>query len=171
MADVTAGTWPGDWDARKAGQDCPMCAAIGKGDAAFWVHVFTGDTGEVFLERRSRLPGYCIVVWRGEHVAEPTDLDPDQASKYWQEVLAVGRAVQAQFQPLKLNYMTLGNKVPHLHTHVVPRYPNDPAPGGPIAWQDIFSSDPVPDSDLLQQAAGLRDLLTRASAALPQPKR
>lgn len=57
--------------------------------------------------------------------------------------------------------MTLGNTVPHLHTHVVPRYPNDPAPGGSIAWRDIFSPHALPDSDLHDQAAGLRDLLSR----------
>ncbi len=35
------------------------------------------------------------------------------------------------------------------------------APGGPIAWQQILSSDPVPDAELHDQAAGLRALLTR----------
>jgi hypothetical protein len=28
---------------------------------------------------------------------------------------------------MKLNYFTLGNTVPHLHTHVLPRYQDDPA--------------------------------------------
>jgi diadenosine tetraphosphate (Ap4A) HIT family hydrolase len=144
-----------------AGQDCPMCGALGKGDNDFWVHVITGDTAEVFLERRSRLRGYCIVAWRHEHVAEPTELDADRACAYWREVLAVGRAVQAQFRPIKMNYMTLGNTVPHLHTHVVPRYPDDPAPGGPIAWSDIFAPERIAESDLHDQAARLRDLLYR----------
>ncbi|MBO0818425.1 MAG: HIT family protein [Actinobacteria bacterium] len=148
--------WPEDWAERMAGRNCPLCRALGQGDNDFGVAVFTGDSAEVRLARRSRLPGYCIVVWRHGHVAEPADLDPEQACQYWQEVLAVGRAVQAVFQPVKLNYMTLGNGVPHLHTHVVPRYPDDPAPGGPIAWEDINSPEPVPDADLRRQAAGLR---------------
>jgi hypothetical protein len=54
-----------------AGQGCPVCAALGKGDNGFWVSVSTGEVAEVHLERRSRLPGYCIVVWRHGHVAEP----------------------------------------------------------------------------------------------------
>ena len=103
-----------------AGKGCPMCAALGKGDNDFWVSVSTGEVAEVHLERRSRLPGYCIVVWRHGHVAEPGDLDPLQAGRYWAEVLAAGRAVRARFKPVKLNYMTLGNTVPHLHTHVLP---------------------------------------------------
>ena len=74
--------------------------------------------------------------------------------------VAAGRAVRAQFDPVKLNYLTLGNTIPHLHTHVVPRYRDDPAPGGPIEWAQIFSPDPVPDVELHRQAAGLRVLLT-----------
>ena len=143
-----------------AGKNCPMCRGLGRGDNDFGVAVFTGDCAEVQLERRSRLPGYCVVVWRHGHIAEPADLDPAQACQYWQEVLAAGRAVQAVFSPVKLNYLTLGNTIPHLHTHVVPRYLDDPAPGGPIAWDDISSPEPVPDADLHRQAASLRVLLT-----------
>ena len=74
-------------------------------------------------------------------------------------------AVRARFDPVKLNYLTLGNIVPHLHTHVVPRYRDDPAPGGPIEWAQIFSPAPVPEAELQRQAAGLRVLL--ASSAIP----
>jgi diadenosine tetraphosphate (Ap4A) HIT family hydrolase len=158
---MTERGWPEDWADWVAGKDCPMCAALGKGDSDLRVAVFTGEVTEVYLERRSRLPGYCIVAWRHGHVAEPTDLDPGQAGQYWAEVVATGRAVQALFDPVKMNYMTLGNTVPHLHTHVLPRYRDDPAPGGPIAWQEIFSPDPLPDAELHRQAADLRALLSR----------
>jgi diadenosine tetraphosphate (Ap4A) HIT family hydrolase len=158
MAD---GGWPEDWDDRMAGRGCPICAGLGQGDNDFWVDVFTGEFAEVYLERRTRLPGYCVVVWRLGHVAEPTDLGAEQAAGYWTDVLAAGRAVRARFDPVKMNYLTLGNTVPHLHTHVVPRYRDDPAPGGPIAWQQIFSSDLVPEPDLHRQAADLRTLLAR----------
>ena len=153
--------WPDDWNERMAGHGCPICPAIGHGDNDFWVEVFSGEFADVYLERRTRLPGYCVVVWKHEHVAEPTDLDPARACGYWTEVLAVGRAVGARFHPIKLNYMTLGNTVPHLHTHVVPRYRDDPAPAGPLAWNQIQSPDPVPEVDLRRQAADLRALLSR----------
>jgi diadenosine tetraphosphate (Ap4A) HIT family hydrolase len=143
-----------------AGKDCPMCAALGRGDNDFGVSVFDGQFADVQLERRSRLPGYCIVVWKHGHVAEPTDLEPNAAAGYWHEVLEVGRAVRTRFNPTKLNYLMLGNAVPHLHTHVLPRYLDDPAPGGPIPWQAIFSSDPTPELELRSQAADLRTLLT-----------
>ena len=73
------------------------------------------------------------------------------------------RPPRSQFarDPVKMNYLTLGNTVPHLHTHVVPRYRDDPAPGGPIAWEQISGPEPVPEADLHRQAASLRALLAR----------
>jgi len=53
----------------------------------------------------------------------------------------VARAIEAEFAPVKLNLFTLGNMVPHLHTHVVPRFLDDPFPGGLIPWDDMFTSE------------------------------
>jgi diadenosine tetraphosphate (Ap4A) HIT family hydrolase len=151
---------PDDWAAMVAGVDCPMCRAIGQGDDHFGLVVVEGRFAEVHLRRRTRLPGYCVVIWNHEHVAEPSDLEPDRAAGYWQEVMEVGRAVRAVFTLVKLNYFTLGNTVPHLHTHVLPRYQNDPAPGGPIHWGSIASEEPVPEDLLRSQAATLLQLIT-----------
>jgi diadenosine tetraphosphate (Ap4A) HIT family hydrolase len=148
--------WPADWAQRMAGRDCPMCGSVGHGDNDYWVHAYAGEFAEVNLERRARLPGYCLVVWRHAHIAEPHDLRPGEADGYFREVLAAGRAIRAVFDPVKVNYMTLGNTVPHLHTHVVPRYTDDPAPGGPLEWPQLFVPDPRPDAELHAQAARLR---------------
>lgn len=160
---MTDRNWPGNWADQVAGVGCPMCASLGKGDNDFTVAVHTGQVTEVGLERRSLLPGYCVVVWRHGHVADPADLAPERASRYWAEVHAVARAIRTLFNPVKMNYLTLGNTIPHLHTHVLPRYHGDPAPGGPITWKDIFSPEPLPGPELHRQAADLRTLLTRSA--------
>lgn len=150
------GQWPENWADRLQGRDCALCASLGQGDSAFSVSVGQTELVEIHLERRSRLPGYCVVVWKLGHVAEPSDLDAFAAAGYWNDVLQVGRAIRAVFAPVKLNYLTLGNTVPHLHTHVLPRYIDDPAPGGPIPWEAIFSEEPIPESQLRRQAEALR---------------
>ena len=151
--------WPDDWQQRKEGKGCAMCSSLGRGDNDYAAMVAELAYAEVRLERRSRLPGYCIVVWRHGHVAEPTELDREAADGYWRDVLAVARVVEAQFRPVKMNLLTLGNSVPHLHTHVVPRYVADPAPGGPIAWDAMFTSEPIDPGLLGQQADAIRDAL------------
>jgi diadenosine tetraphosphate (Ap4A) HIT family hydrolase len=43
--------------------------------------------------------------------------------------------IERVFSPCHMNYLLLGNIVPHLHVHVVPRYLNDPAPERPLPWE------------------------------------
>jgi diadenosine tetraphosphate (Ap4A) HIT family hydrolase len=157
---VSNATWPADWTERKAGVDCLLCAEIGdQSDSDHGIFVAELASTAVRLARRSRLPGYCIVSWRHGHVAEPTELDPQAAGAYWADVLAVSRAIQNEFNPVKMNLLTLGNWVPHLHTHVVPRYHGDPSPGGPITWADMFNDEPDDAQVEHARATRLRTLL------------
>jgi diadenosine tetraphosphate (Ap4A) HIT family hydrolase len=70
-------------------------------------------------------------------------------------VLRVGRALEAALRPVKLNYDVLGNAVPHLHTHIVPRYADDPRPGWPFPFP-VPDPDPMPEDRLLADVEALR---------------
>jgi diadenosine tetraphosphate (Ap4A) HIT family hydrolase len=152
---VSARGWPDDWDERKAGKDCDLCALIAAPTPS---QVFAGSFADVFLQENTVLFGYCVVVWKSAHVAEPSELTASDAAGYWQEVVAVGSAIESVFSPMKINYLTLGNGTPHLHTHVVPRYADDPAAGGPIAWNEMFG-ERIADDELQKQLAALRAAL------------
>ncbi len=69
-------------------------------------------------------PGYCRVIWNA-HVAEMTDLSPEQAARLMRAVLAVEDALRAVLGPAKINLASFGNMVPHLHWHVIPRFADD----------------------------------------------
>jgi diadenosine tetraphosphate (Ap4A) HIT family hydrolase len=153
---MTSAVWGADWDDRFAGRACVICGALGGGDSDHWIHVADSSCTEVYLDRGSQIAGYCIVVWRLGHVAEPTQLEPEAAAGYGREVLAAGQAVISAFGPVKVNYFTLGNTVPHLHTHVVPRYLGDAAPGGPLAWSQVVAARVFTEADLRSQASALR---------------
>lgn len=72
----------------------------------------------------------------GRHVVEPTDLGEDESAPFLREVLVVGRAIVAAYNPIKVNYNILGNAVPHLHVDIVPRYRDDPRPGWPFPFPE-----------------------------------
>ena len=97
---------------------------------------FAGEVSDAYLQREDIQRGYSVVVWRGRHVAEPTELTAEEATAYWLEMLRVGDAIENVLEPVKLNYDLLGNSLPHLHTHVVPRYADDPRPGWPFPFPD-----------------------------------
>jgi diadenosine tetraphosphate (Ap4A) HIT family hydrolase len=138
-----------------------MCAE-GRPDETPWGdRIFAGEASDAYLQRADVQRGYTVVIWRGRHVAEPTELTDDEAARYWREVLLVGRALEAHLAPVKLNYEFLGNSLPHLHAHVLPRYADDPRPGWPFPFPD--EERPPPDPALYASDVGaLRSALSFA---------
>ena len=153
--------WATDWDARRDGTACPMCDDAGQDDRADGVRVFEGRWSDAYLGRFPLREGYCYVIWKGRHVAEPTELSADEAAGFWSEVAQVAEALERRYQPRKMNWMSLGNGVPHLHVHLVPRPVDDPRAGGPIedeAWEHARDRL-LADDELHRQADALRQLL------------
>jgi diadenosine tetraphosphate (Ap4A) HIT family hydrolase len=91
-------------------------------------------------------------------VVEPTELTDDEAATYGRDVLRVARALEVAFSPIKLNYNVMGNEVPHLHTHLVPRYADDPRPGWPFPFPDPDPA-PMPEDRLAADLDALRRAL------------
>jgi diadenosine tetraphosphate (Ap4A) HIT family hydrolase len=96
------------------------------------------------------------VVFRRRHVATFTDLAPDELTDYWADIQDVGRTIERVFKPCHVNYLLLGNIVPHLHVHVVPRYLDDSAPEQPLPW----NPSPVPEELFTARFRQLRDATT-----------
>ena len=69
-------------------------------------------------------PGFCRVIWQA-HVKEMTDLPDAQRIHFMEVVFAVEAVLREQLQPVKINLASLGNAVPHLHWHVIPRFADD----------------------------------------------
>jgi diadenosine tetraphosphate (Ap4A) HIT family hydrolase len=113
-----------------------MCAQGRPDETPHGARIFTGEVSDAYLQRADIQRGYTVSIWRGRHVAEPTELEPDEASAYWLEVMRVARALESHLQPVKMNYDLLGNSLPHLHTHLVPRYADDPRPGWPFPFPE-----------------------------------
>jgi diadenosine tetraphosphate (Ap4A) HIT family hydrolase len=155
--------WPEDWGERKRGKGCPFCADGRPDDNGFGLRVFAGRYSDAILQRRAvGQPGYTIAIWRGRHVADPTELSADEASGYFAEVLRVARAIEQHYQPIKMNFEMLGNSVPHLHTHIVPRHLDDGSPGMPANFMRTLAEDQpnIPEERFLRDVRALRALLT-----------
>jgi diadenosine tetraphosphate (Ap4A) HIT family hydrolase len=118
---------------------------------------FAGAVADGYLQRSAPLPGYAVVVWRGRHYADVSEMDDPDLFAYWAEVVQVAKALTHVFEPCHLNYDLLGNLVPHVHTHIVPRYLDDPCPNTPLK---PWVLDTVPDEIFEQQVRDLRRVLS-----------
>jgi diadenosine tetraphosphate (Ap4A) HIT family hydrolase len=155
-------SWPANWDELVRGNGCGMCGTERPERDAYGVRVHSGRYSDAYLQRAAVQRGYTIVIWRGRHVTEPTELDAAESAGYWAEVMRVARALIARYEPLKMNYETLGNTLPHLHTHLIPRYREDPAPGAPFPLVATAADAAENPADRLEgEAAALRALVER----------
>ena len=100
---------------------CPMCT---KWHDESDLRIIEFDRCYVTLNRDQFFPGYCFVFTKA-HVTELFHLDPATRGAVIEEVNRVAAALAAVFTPAKINYELLGNMVPHVHWHVIPRFAND----------------------------------------------
>ena len=92
--------------------------------------VYADSKLSVIIVDDANYPGFCRVVWR-DHVREMSDLSAEDRLLLNEAVYEVELAVREVMKPSKVNVASLGNVVPHLHWHVIPRYTDDahfPAP-------------------------------------------
>jgi diadenosine tetraphosphate (Ap4A) HIT family hydrolase len=135
---------------------CELCE--NPGGAVVWedelcrVVAVGGDEGTEF-------PGFCRVVWR-RHVAEMTDLPASERRHLMNAVFAVETAVRTVMRPDKINLASLGNQVPHLHWHVIPRWRDDSRFPAPI-WTERRRPPVVRSAPA---AAALHDAIVAALA-------
>ncbi len=97
---------------------CPLC--IASSHQILWQDNFC----RVVLINDADYPAYCRVELV-EHIKEMTDLNPNDQARTMNVVFAVETALREVIQPDKINLASLGNKTPHLHWHVIPRFKDD----------------------------------------------
>lgn len=115
---------------------CELCSQSG-GEL-----LVQGAHWRVVLVNEADYPGFCRVIWQN-HVAEMTDLTAAERDLFMQAVWQVEAAVRDVMRPDKINLASLGNMVPHLHWHVIPRFCDDAHFPAPVWAQAARASNPA----------------------------
>jgi len=124
---------------------CPLCQA--RNENILWQDALL----RVILVDDPDYPGFCRVILN-RHVKEMTDLSPDERARLMQSVFVVEGALRELLRPDKVNLAALGNQVPHLHWHVIPRFADDahfPDPVWAVARR-AGCAHPVDEARLVQ---------------------
>jgi diadenosine tetraphosphate (Ap4A) HIT family hydrolase len=137
-------------------QACPLCTEDNNAIA------FRDQLLRVVLIDDPDLPGFVRVIVNA-HAKEMTDLDPAARMRVLRAVLAVEQIQREVFAPDKINLASLGNAVPHVHWHVVPRFIDDA-----FYPQSIWSQRrrETPADALAARRARVPDLQKRLGEAL-----
>jgi diadenosine tetraphosphate (Ap4A) HIT family hydrolase len=85
--------------------------------------LFEGEHWSVFLYRNQGYLGRSVVYLKTRAIEDPLDLTEAEREELWTEILPkLTGALNAAFQPDRINYAHLANRLHHVHWHIVPRY-------------------------------------------------
>ncbi len=108
----------------------------------------------IVLVNDADYPGFCRVIWNA-HVREMTDLPAVDRYYLLNTVLQVEAMLREVLRPDKINLASLGNVVPHLHWHVIPRFADDrhfPAPVWATPQREVATAHTRPNlADCLRE--------------------
>ena len=98
--------------------DCPLCIEDGG------ICLVRTKQYRIVAPREPEFLGLIRVIWN-DHVVEMTDLEILPRNDFMRAVYFVEESVRQMMNPDKINLASLGNAVPHLHWHIIPRWFDD----------------------------------------------
>jgi diadenosine tetraphosphate (Ap4A) HIT family hydrolase len=150
-----------DWSARVSGTNCPLCAPRPESND-HWDLIAPLSVSSLYLAKNQTYRGRCQLIFDRRHAARLDQLTEDEYGAFAGDLFLAQHAVAAALRPDHMNVESLGNVVPHLHWHVIPRYMGDPHWGLPI-WTNPLAA--MPDRRLEEgERAKLIDTIRAALA-------
>jgi diadenosine tetraphosphate (Ap4A) HIT family hydrolase len=124
------------WDSLRAGQGCPF--DVPRADnTPHWDLVVRLTASSWYLPHNQAHRGHGVLVFDPRHVTRLDELSSAEWLAYAADLHHVVAAIVRVCKPDHVNVESLGNLVPHLHWHVIPRYKNDGRWGQPIWAADV----------------------------------
>lgn len=121
-----------DWGDRPSDlTECPFCSPMAETDSHSLL-IQELDVSWWRLSRDQGNRGACLLIFKIRHAETVEDLSPDDFLRYCRDLHFASRCIKELFRPDHVNYALLGNVVPHLHWHIIPRYKSEPRWGKPI---------------------------------------
>lgn len=136
--------------------NCPMCR---RWEEDTDQRIIELEQSYVVLNRDQFFPGYTLLFTK-QHVTELFHLEDHARRVLMDEVSSVAAALATVYQPTKINYELLGNMVPHIHWHLVPRFDDEPL------WPQPIWSQPHDERLLLPEGYRQKAELIRRALQL-----
>jgi diadenosine tetraphosphate (Ap4A) HIT family hydrolase len=112
------------WDDMTRGVGCLFCGERASADE-YKIEIAKLAVSTLYLKRDQGYPGFCLLVYDRRHVNGIEYLEPDELPAAMADLHRAARAIRAAVRPDQMNYASLGNGIPHLHWHIIPRFKSE----------------------------------------------
>jgi diadenosine tetraphosphate (Ap4A) HIT family hydrolase len=149
-----------EWDDLIAGKGCPFCQPQAESNE-FEVKVASLRLSTLCVIRNQLYHGYCVLKFNKRHVTGIEQLTEEEYNLFMQDLRQAAAAITKAVTPDHMNYVTLGNIIPHLHYHIIPRYKTDPRWRAPIWTTDVkeMTTKLLDEKGYQELVAGIRKFL------------
>lgn len=120
-----------NWFRLAAGEDCPFDPPRAEPNDG-WDSVARLSVSTLCLLRNQAYRGHCILIYDTRHAARPDELTSREWAAYSDDLHTAVKVLMEVCRPDHINVECLGNQMPHLHWHVIPRYRTDPRWGSAV---------------------------------------
>ncbi len=148
--------------------DCDLCRRLAEvEDGSYpWTIAMLNETGWVLGDNQG-CRGWCVLILK-DHIEHLADLSGAKQAQVFRDVARVAAAIREVFPtsgkgggPPRINYECLGNLVPHVHWHVIPRHADDPEPTKPVwGWPEERLRGSMTDEERQTLLARLKEALS-----------
>jgi len=121
------------------------------------IEIVSLKVSTLYLFKEQTYRGRCLVAYHS-HVNELFELPDTEVALFMQDVSNAARAMKNTLGAAKINYGAYSDKLPHLHMHLVPKYP-----GGP-GWGGTFTM--MPEAKLILSSGESATLIAKIKAGL-----
>jgi len=152
------------WHDLVKGERCVLCAPRPESND-HWDLIAPLSASSLYLAKNQTYRGQCQLTFDSRHVARLDQLSADEYAAFSADLFLAQNAVARVVAADHMNVESLGNVVPHLHWHIVPRYVGDARWGMPV-WTTPLSAMPdtrLNDVERTQLIDAIRAALREAS--------
>jgi len=139
---------------RELQDDCWMCQGLHEPTHLIF---YESKTSIAKLNPDQYFQGYSFVTLKW-HCEELYTLSDKDRKNFLEDMSRVARALSEAISPDKMNYELLGNGMPHLHWHLIPRFKTDLLWGRPI-WTGSRKQKRLQRADYDQLVSKLKTTL------------
>jgi len=146
-----------NWTAMAKGINCPFDMPRVEPNP-YWESVGSLRVSTLCLLKNQAYRGHCILIFDPRHAVRLDELSAGEWAEYAKDLQQAVRAIMGACRPDHINVEAIGNRVPHLHWQLIPRYREDPRWGGPIWTTTIeeLAHTQLPDAEQAELISSIR---------------